>query len=419
MTSLPSHWQRATLKDCCVRPDYGYTASASAQPTGPKFLRISDIQDGKVDWEKVPYADVADGKTVESQLHAGDIVIARIGATTGKAFLIRDCPDAVFASYLIRVRTKSNTSPEFLSFFFQSADYWNQIYQRKGGRLKGGVNIPNLESLSLPMPPLSEQRVIAQVLQAVQTAKEARQRELAGEREREAALMEHLLTRGTRNERTKQTEIGEIPESWRLAEVGAVADVGNGSTPSRKDERYWNGGTIPWITSTKVHEVVIKNADEFVTETARTECHLPLVPRQSIVIAITGQGKTLGNAAILELDTCINQHLAYIRFTNESVFPLFALFYLRSRYDYFRNVSAGGGSTKGALTCGFLKRMKIPVPPRDEQDVIARVLSACEEKCVCLEKEVNLLNEFFTAALSELMSGRLDVSELTAGGTVS
>lgn len=143
------------------------------------------------------------------------------------------------------------------------------------------------------------------------------------------------------------------------------------------------------------------------------------MPRHSIVVAITGQGKTLGNAAILEFDTCINQHLAYVHIKDESVLPLFALFYLRSRYQYFRNVSAGGGSTKGALTCGLLKRLKIPVPPSDEQGAIAQVLGACETKCGCLEKEIGLLEEFFTAALGELMSGRLDVNKLSAGGTVS
>lgn len=268
-----------------------------------------------------------------------------------------------------------------------------------------------IKEIEIPLPPLHEQRAIAHVLRTVQEAKDARRRELALERERKAALMDYLFTHGTQGEKTKQTDIGEIPESWQLVEAGAVADIGNGSTPSRKDGRYWDGGTIPWITSTKVHEVVIKDADELVTETARTECHLPLVPRNSIVVAITGQGKTLGNSAILELDTCINQHLAYIHFTDESVHPLFALFYLRSRYQYLRSISAGGGSTKGALTCGFLKRLKIPVPTSEEQDAIAQVLSGCEMKSACLEKEVELLDEFFAAALAELMSGRLDANK--------
>src|SRR6266699_425382 len=156
-------------------------------------------------------------------------------------------------------------------------------------------------------------------LDAVQRAKKARQRELSLERERKATLMEFLFTHGTRGEPTKQTEIGEIPESWHLTPLGEVARIGNGSTPKRSDERYWKGGTTPWITSTQIHDVVIQQANEFVTQTARKECHLPLVPRGSIVVAITGQGKTLGNAAMLAIDTCINQHLAYLRLESISI----------------------------------------------------------------------------------------------------
>jgi type I restriction enzyme S subunit len=84
-----------------------------------------------------------------------------------------------------------------------------------------------------------------------------------------------------------------------VVRLGDIAKIGNGSTPKRTNEAYWEGGHIPWITSTKIHEVIISRADEFVTETAFRECHLPLVPRKSIVVAITGQGKTLGNAALL------------------------------------------------------------------------------------------------------------------------
>jgi type I restriction enzyme S subunit len=299
-----------------------------------------------------------------------------------------------------------------LYFFLLSEPVRQRVQALQTGATYPAINDGDLLRMEIALPPLPEQRAIAHVLQTVQKAKEVRHRELVLERERKAALMEHLFTHGTRSEPTKVTEIGELPEGWQLVEAGSVADIGNGSTPSRKDERYWKGGTIPWITSTKVHDVVIRNADELVTEIARTECHLPLVPRHSIVVAITGQGKTLGNSAILELDTCINQHLAYVHFEDESVRPLFALFYLRSRYQHFRNVSAGGGSTKGALTCGFLKRLRIPVPPRDEQDAIGQVLSACEQKCSCLEREIELLDEVFTATLGELMTGRLSTTPL-------
>jgi len=149
-TSSPSQWKRVALRDCCFRPEYGYTASATQEPVGPKFLRITDIQNGQVEWSKVPFAEKPEEQSGKYSLEAGDIVIARIGATTGKAFLVQECPEAVFASYLIRLRTKPGLLPEFLGYFLQTSDYWQHINSRKGGRLKGGVNIPILESLESP-----------------------------------------------------------------------------------------------------------------------------------------------------------------------------------------------------------------------------------------------------------------------------
>ena len=151
---IPESWEVVRLGDYCYKPDYGYTESANDSPVGPKFLRITDIQNDVVNWEKVPYC-VCNEKTKEKYLlKTGDIVIARIGATTGKAYIIDDCPEAVFASYLIRVRTKDDLLPVFLAQYFRSNNYWRQIDQSKGGRLKGGVNIPILSHLILPLPSL-------------------------------------------------------------------------------------------------------------------------------------------------------------------------------------------------------------------------------------------------------------------------
>ena len=222
---LPEHWKAVRLGNYIFKPEYGYTASATHDSIGAKFLRITDIQDDSVDWKDVPYCECDEDTQKKYLLVPGDIVIARIGATTGKAFLVDDCPESIFASYLIRVKTKPPLLSQFLFTYFRTEDYWRQIRQSKGGRLKGGVNIPILQNLRIPLPPLPEQRAIAHVLQTIQEAKSARQRELALERERKAALMDYLFSYGTKDEPRKQTEIGEIPESWEVVEIGKVGQV--------------------------------------------------------------------------------------------------------------------------------------------------------------------------------------------------
>jgi len=91
-------WPLYKLADICDSIDYGYTQSASSTPIGPQFLRITDIVSGSIRWGEVPFC-AADGPTVKRyQLHSGDIVVARTGATTGASAYIDSPPEAVFAS---------------------------------------------------------------------------------------------------------------------------------------------------------------------------------------------------------------------------------------------------------------------------------------------------------------------------------
>jgi type I restriction enzyme S subunit len=410
---LPNGWRMRRLGDLIQRPQYGLTTSATKDEHGPRFLRITDIQESGVNWSTVPSC-VCDPRMFERvKLLPGDVLIARIGATTGKAHLIRDQVNAVFASYLIRLRVEEGLDAEFLCNFTNSSGYWQQIDAVKGGRLKQGVNIPLLESLEIPVPPVAEQRAIAGVLRTVQGAQAACERVLAATRQLKQSLLHHLFTYGpvpfpqAAHVPLKETEIGQFPEHWDTAKLGDDATIGNGSTPKRTEPRYWGGGTIPWLTSGKVHELTIRDADEFVTDTARAECHLPMVPKGSLVVAITGQGKTLGNAALLALDACVSQHLAYVTFRGTRLVPEFVLAFLRSRYDQLQAASRGGGSTKGALTCGFLKSFVVPVPPLSEQREIARQLAAVDVKLAALGSRRAALAALFNSLLHHLLTARL------------
>lgn len=91
---------KVALQEIAESVSYGVTASACNEPVGPKFLRITDIQDDQVCWDNVPWCKCDSKESESSRLKTGDIVFARTGATTGKSFLIRNCPDnSVFASY--------------------------------------------------------------------------------------------------------------------------------------------------------------------------------------------------------------------------------------------------------------------------------------------------------------------------------
>lgn len=121
---LPEGWKWVMVKDIALDIQYGYTESSSKEKVGPKFLRITDIQENKVDWNKVPYCKIPEEDLQKKKLQDGDLVFARTGATVGKSFLIKgEIPDAVFASYLIRLRFSKDVSDKYVWNFFQSHSY--------------------------------------------------------------------------------------------------------------------------------------------------------------------------------------------------------------------------------------------------------------------------------------------------------
>ncbi|MEK4126947.1 restriction endonuclease subunit S [Anoxybacillus sp. FSL W8-0382] len=159
---VPGNWVWVKLKSCLKNLQYGYTASSSASEEGPKYLRITDIQNSRVDWEKVPHCKIDEEQLEKYRLNKGDIVIARTGATTGKSFLIDDVPCAVFASYLIRLTTNDYLDARYLWNYLKSPMYWKQITVVQKGIAQPGANAQIIGGLSLPLPPVREQQRIAE-----------------------------------------------------------------------------------------------------------------------------------------------------------------------------------------------------------------------------------------------------------------
>ncbi len=231
---MSAEWLTRTIGELCDKPQYGYTASASTSQIGPRFLRITDLQNGTLDWSNVPYCECAEKERVKYQLNTGDIVVARIGATTGKTSLVLNPPDSVFASYLIRLRPGNEINPFYLFFFTQSHAYKSWIDGNKDNNLKGGVNASILTQIEVPLPGKREQERIAAILWKIQRAIEVEAKLTAAARELKQSAMRQLFTYGLRGESQKETEIGPLPKSWALSSIRANhRRVAGGDTGSR------------------------------------------------------------------------------------------------------------------------------------------------------------------------------------------
>lgn len=191
---IPEHWDVVRLGNVAHQPQYGYTQSANEKPVGPKFLRITDITERGVDWTAVPYCE-CDSDTLEKhRLTRDDILFARTGATTGKSYIIRDCPEAVFASYLIRVRVKDEIVPFYVYNYFNSMLYWGQITRSKAGSAQAGVNATRLSNLLIPIAPADEQQLMADILSTVDHKIEAEENRKAALQELFKSMLHQLMT---------------------------------------------------------------------------------------------------------------------------------------------------------------------------------------------------------------------------------
>jgi type I restriction enzyme, S subunit len=319
-----------------------------------------------------------------------------------------------FQNHLHRLRPiQDGVDARFYVYFLQSAFTQLGIFEGAGNK----TTIPNLSrnrlaALDVPFPLPHEQRAVADSLRAIRAAIAVHEKATATAKELKRAVMASIFTRGVRDEAQKETEIGPVPETWEVVRLGNLGRVGNGSTPKKAIASYWDGGTYPWLTSAKVYDRDITAADQFVTELALAECHLPRIAPGAILIAITGQGKTLGHCAVLRTEATINQHIAYVATDTNRAIPSFVRGYLETQYNHLRQVGSGGGSTKGALTCAFLRDLHIPLPAMEDQREIVTILEALDCKIDLHRKKQAVLRELFKSLLHKLMTGETRVEEL-------
>ena len=163
---LPQGWIECLIKDIAKNIQYGYTESANKDKVGPRFLRITDIQNDNVNWDLVPYCKIDDNIKSKYLLKNGDFVFARTGATVGKSYLIDNLKEeAVYASYLIRIRFYDISFTKYVKYYFQTSNYWNQISENKVGIGQPNVNGTVLSNLRIPFPPLNEQKRIVEEIE--------------------------------------------------------------------------------------------------------------------------------------------------------------------------------------------------------------------------------------------------------------
>lgn len=459
---LPAGWTEANLGELASDITYGYTAKSSADPIGPRMLRITDIQDDRVNWSTVPHCSISEEDLSKYKLERGDLVFARTGATVGKSFLIREeIPDSVYASYLIRVRCRNYDLARYLSHFFRSPIYWSQITDASSGIGQPNVNGSKLKQLRIPVAPAAEQKRIAdkldRLLAAVDTCKARldaipailkrfRQSVLAAATSgelteewragRRTISMENLLDSIALKRRTAiakgelkrdffprvfgasdAQQLPALPRSWayalldQLAEPSAYAlKAGPFGSALKKDSFVASGykvyGQEQVIRGDQAYGDYYISSEKFET---LSSC---AVKPSDILISLVG---TIGKVLVLSANCergIINPRLLKVSLAAELHRDYFRVFLSSPACHRFYRTESHGG-TMEILNLQILRDLPIPVPPIEEQVEIAaradRLLARIDQMTDAVTAARSTIDSLAMSFLKRAFSGRLVV----------
>ena len=408
-------WIQCAVAEACGSINYGLTASASSRSDGPKFLRITDIVSGQIDWNTVPHVEADDDTVAKYRLHDGDIVIARTGASTGTSAYVSDPPPSVFASYLVRLQAKPEFDARFLAYYLKSRGFWEFIR----GVLGDKSAQPNASASTMTAAPFrapryqAEQRAIARVLGTLDDKIELNRRMNETLEAMARALfkswfvdfdpvrvkMDGHWKRGESlpglpaeyydlfPDRLADSELGEIPAGWEIKSLRDVADVESGKRPQLKkpqrevaaDVPIFGGAGTMAFTSTALY---------------------------SNPVIITGRVGTLGVVHRVTYPVWPSDNTLVVIPRRDIDFA-----WLFGVIDEMDLSNLNRGSSHPLITQRDLKAQPVVVPTDGMEEAFNRFIRPCHEHSDSNERESHTLVALRDTLLPKLISGEIRVSD--------
>mgnify|MGYP000003154689 CR=1 FL=1 len=429
---IPKSWIWTKMGDISKKIHYGYTASAEENDTGVRLLRITDIQNNKVNWNTVPYCTIEESKLDSCKLENNDILIARTGGTIGKSFIVKNVEcTAVFASYLIRIKILDNINEDYIKLFLESTLYWRQLQEKSKGTGQANVNAVSLSNLIIPLPPLEEQkRIVAKVdelfelideldnnkqelLESIsntrnkvlQLAIQGKLVEQCEDDEPASVLLERIKAEKEQLIKDKiikkekplpeisdEEKVFDLPNGWQWCRLGEVGYFQKGFAFKSKD--YTDKG----IKITKVSNLNNPNSKDivYIDSANETLYEQYKLYNDDIVLTTVGSWPTapasvVGNAIYIDdnfNNTLLNQNAVRIR-TNLNQKYINIVFNSKLFKNYITDI-AQGTANQASITQNGIKSFTLPVPPLEEQKRIADKVDVIMDYLDKLQQEIEL-----------------------------
>ena len=317
---------------------------------------------------------------------------------------------------LAAIRPFSDMSLRYLLYYFRFFE--SQLSAKGTGTTFKAITQATIKNLDVPVPPLPDQEHIVFRIEELFSQLDASVAELKTAKERlkvyrQAVLKEAFEGRYSRAWRKNHPEYSpqndldsikftepifkdtsgdeneiclSLPETWVKVRLGEIFEVEVGATPSRQKTEYWNG-EIPWVSSGEVHFDTISLTNEFITQEGLKHASTNIQPVGTVMLAMIGEGKTRGQAALLHVEAAHNQNTAAILVSKTSCEPKYVYYFLMLNYENTRRV--GSGNNQKALNKERVRALRFPFTSFEEQSLIVQEIESRLSVCDSIQKTVD------------------------------
>ena len=390
-----------TLSELSVdgRGYYGIGASAVEYSEDlPTYLRITDIKDdGTLNFDGLKSVD--DENASSYLLHPNDIVFARTGASTGRNYFYDGFDgEFVYAGFLIKFSIDpGKVNPKYVKYYCLSNDYKGWIHSFNTGSTRGNINAQTLGSMPIPIPSRAQQNGIVSLLESLDN--KVRINELINKNlEQQAASYYRYLF------------IENADPSWPEGTISDLGTVVGGSTPSKSKPEYYTDHGIAWITpkdlSVDKSKFISHGADD-ITELGLRNSSASIMPPGTVLFSSRAP---IGYIAIANGEVTTNQGFKSV-VPKEEIGTAFIYYFLKNALPTIENMASG--STFKEISGSAMRTVPAIIPDGESIRVFTEFCAPLFQQQRTLEAENRYLSLLRDSLLPKLMSGEIDVSDLS------
>ena len=399
----------------------GKTMSAAARNGADKtpFLRTSNVLWDEIDLSSVDEMSISGDELPAKLLRKGDLMVCEGGEIGRAAIWNGEVETMSFQNHLHRLRpVDKQIDPRFYMYFLQAAFTLLGIYEGAGNK----TTIPNLSrgrlaALQVPLPTFIEQQAISTVLSQVHDAARVQEKSIVAAQELKRAAMQTLFTCGLRGEAQKETEIGPVPESWEVNNLGSVRDRLQYGTSVKCT---YNSSKYPVVRIPNIEPQKINLDDLKYCELSDEQAErFRLENGDLLFIRTNGVLDRLGSCAIYSgepADALFASYLIRARLKQDYIIPEFASYFLGSGFGAALVAGRATPASDGKynLNTAAIDSLQLPLPSLDEQREIIEILETIDRKMDLHWRKRAALEELFKALLHKLMTREIRVGELAS-----